>query len=271
MVIDFHTHVFPDKIVKRAIETLEGNIVNIQGEEYPARTDATLGELIRTMKEDGVDYSVVLPIATTVRQSDSINRFACEINGKDGIISFGSIHPLQDDYEEVLEKIKEAGLIGIKLHLEYQGVFLETKRMINILKKTEELGLYVVFHAGSDIGMPDPVHCTPESLSHILGYVRGDKIIAAHMGGWKMWEDVERFLVGTPIMFDTSYVGKFIDAEQFRRIVRGHGSEKILFGTDHPWERACENMRFVNGAGLDKDELENVYYRNAARILGISI
>ena len=97
MIIDFHTHVFPDKISKRAIHSLEDNIVKIQGENFPARTDGSLGELLKTMKEDNVDYSVVLPIATTVTQSTSINKFAAEINGHNGIISFGSVHPLQND------------------------------------------------------------------------------------------------------------------------------------------------------------------------------
>ena len=80
MIIDFHTHVFPDKISKRAIHSLEDNIVKIQGENFPARTDGSLGELLKTMKEDNVDYSVVLPIATTVTQSTSINKFAILIN-----------------------------------------------------------------------------------------------------------------------------------------------------------------------------------------------
>ena len=135
MIIDFHTHVFPDKISKRAIHSLEDNIVKIQGENFPARTDGSLGELLKTMKEDNVDYSVVLPIATTVTQSTSINKFAAEINGHNGIISFGSVHPLQNDCEKVLEEIKEAGLLGIKLHPEYQGVFVSSPEIKRILKK----------------------------------------------------------------------------------------------------------------------------------------
>lgn len=269
MIIDFHTHVFPDKISKRAIHSLENNIVKIQGENFPSRTDGSLGELLKTMKEDNVDYSVVLPIATTVTQSTSINKFASEINGHNGIISFGSVHPLQNDCEKVLEEIKEAGLLGIKLHPEYQGVFVSSPEIKRILKKTNELGLYVVFHAGQDIGMPKPVHCMPECLNHVLDYISGDKIIAAHMGGWKEWDAVEKYIVGTPIMIDTSYTAGFMDKEQFKRIVRNHGSDKVLFGTDNPWHRVKEEKEFIDSIGLEKIELENIYYKNAKRILNI--
>lgn len=271
MLIDFHTHCFPDKIAKRAISVLEGNVIKMQGRNYPARTDGSLGELLKTMKEDGVDFSVVLPIATTPSQSGSINRFAKEINGKNGIISFGSVHPLQEDWEEVLEQIKDDGLLGIKLHPEYQGVYVTSAEVRRILKKCEELDLYTVFHAGADIGMPEPIHCMPECLNHMLDYVSGDKIIAAHMGGWNKWDDVEKYLVGTPIKFDTSYIKGFLDKERFRQIVRNHGVDKIVFGTDHPWQRANEALEFIDSAGFTEDELDRIYFKNAAEILGINL
>lgn len=269
MIIDFHTHAFPDKIAERAMINLEQNIVDIQGKSYPARGKGTVDSLIEHMHGGGVDISVVLPIATTVKQSASINRFAREINGKNGIISFGSLHPMQPDWEETLEEIKESGLKGIKLHLEYQQVYLTSPEVVRILKKAEELGLYTVFHAGRDIGMPEPVHCKPECLRQILDHVKGDKIIAAHMGGWQSWDEVEKYLVGTPIMFDTSYVKGFISPEQFKRIIRDHGSEKIVFGTDMPWQAPREAVEFIESVGLTDEELQNIYFKNAVRILDL--
>ncbi len=269
MIIDFHTHVFPDKISERAMANLEQNIVDIQGKSYPPDGDGTLRSLKEHMSRDGVDISVVMPIATTVTQSTSINRFAREINGKDGIFSFGSLHPLQDDWESVLEEIKESGLKGIKLHPEYQRVYVSAPETIRILKKAEELELYTLFHAGRDIGMPEPVHCLPECLRGVLDHVSGEYIIAAHMGGWRLWDDVEKYLVGTPIKFDVSYVKEFIDSEQFKRIIKNHGSEKILFGTDMPWQSASVSMGFLESADLSEDELQNIYYKNAAKILGL--
>lgn len=269
MIIDFHTHAFPDKIAQKAMAKLEQNIIDIQGRDYPPVGDGTLGSLKKIMKRDGVDVSVVMPIATTVRQSASINRFAKEINGRDGIISFGGLHPMQNDWERVLEEIKESGLRGIKLHLEYQGVYVTAPEILRLLKKAEELELYTMFHSGRDVGMPEPVHCTPRDLSRVLDFVGGKYIIAAHMGGWRLWDDVEKYLVGTPIMLDVSYVKGFMDPEQFKRIIKNHGSEKILFASDMPWQSPRDAADMLEAANLSPKELENIYYGNAAKILGI--
>lgn len=271
MVIDFHTHCFPDKISSRAIKNLEENIFKIQGENFPARNNGSLQGLKQNMQVDNIDYSVVLPIATTITQSGTINSYAKEINGKDGIISFGSVHPMQDDYDRVLEGICESGLKGIKLHPEYQGVYVNSPEVIRVLKKADELGLYVVLHSGRDIGMPEPVHCIPEHLNHVLDHVSGYKIIAAHMGAWQLWNDVEKHLVGTPIIFDTSYLKDFIDKEQLLRIIRNHGADKIVFGSDLPWMTAGESQSYLNSIGLTKQELDSIYYRNAVKMLDIDL
>lgn len=60
-----------------------------------------------------------------------------------------------------------------------------------------------------------------------------------------------------------------MDKEQFKRIVRNHGSSKILFGTDNPWHRVKEEKAFIDSIGLKEDELENIYFRNAKRILNL--
>ncbi len=270
MIIDFHTHIFPDKIAKRTIEILEGNVLKIQGTPGHAVIGATLSDLKDSMKRNHIDYSVVLPIATTPRQTPSINRFAAEINGKDGIFSFGSLHPLQEDWEEVLEQIKAAGMAGIKLHPEYQQFYVDSPECIRILKKCEELGLYTVFHAGNDIGIAPPVHCSPDRLAHVLEFVKGDKIIAAHLGGWKDWDRVEQYLVGTPIFLDTAFTVFFIEKEQLLRIIRNHGSEKILFATDSPWEDQGKSAAAISALSLSPSDLENILYKNAQKILKLS-
>ena len=267
MVIDFHTHVFPDKIADRTIETLEANILKMQGKPKYAVIKGTLDALKQSMKKNNIDYSLVLPIATALKQTPTINKYASEINGKDNIFSFGSLHPSQEDWEEILEGIKASGLLGIKLHPEYQEFYVDSPECIRILKKCEELGLYVTFHAGNDHGVAPPVHCSPDRLRRVLEYVKGDNIIAAHLGGWTDWDNVEKYLVGTPINFDTAYIVDYIDKEQFVRIVRSHGSEKILFATDSPWECQGIGVDFIRNSGLNQDEIDNILYKNAQKIL----
>ena len=143
MLTDFHTHIFPDKIADKTIKLLESNIK----EEYrphKAELRGTLDALKQSMRENNVDISLVLPIATNVKQSTTINNFAASINGIDGIYSLGSLHPMQSDWESVLYDIKEKGLKGIKLHPEYQQFYIDSKESIQILKKCEELDLITI-------------------------------------------------------------------------------------------------------------------------------
>lgn len=269
MIIDFHTHIFPDKIAGRTIEILEGNILKLQGEEHKAAIPATLDALKKSMRDNGIDASLVLPIATTITQSTSINKFAAAINNTDGIFSFGSLHPMQEDWEQVLYDIKEKGLRGIKLHPEYQQFYIDSPEAIRILKKCEELDLIVVLHTGNDIGVEPPSHCLPDRLRHVLDYVSGEKIIAAHLGGWRAWDDVEKYLVGTPIYLDTAYTVFDISEEQLVRIIRNHGSEKILFATDSPWEAQGLTVKKLSSVGLTENELDNIFHKNAKKLLKI--
>lgn len=266
MLIDFHSHIFPDRIAAGALKSLSDSIVRYQGERYPHYTDGTLNGILKSMEDNGVDMSVILPIATKPTQTGTINAFAKGIRNEK-VVSFGSLHPEQDDWETVLENLAEEGFRGIKLHPEYQSFFVDSKRSIEILKKAEKLGLYTVLHAGYDYGMPPPAHCQPDRLKNVLTEVSGKYIIAAHLGAFVNWDEVEKHLVGTPVNFDTAFISKFISPEQCKRIIRNHGADKILFGSDSPWQEPKTEHKFLLGLGLDKDEEDKIFYKNALKIL----
>ncbi|MBQ7793767.1 MAG: amidohydrolase family protein [Clostridia bacterium] len=269
MVIDFHTHAFPDRIYERTIKILEENIVKFGGYEYHAFGTGNVDGLIENMKREGIDASVVLPIATAPRQTENINNFAALINGKNGIYSFGSLHPDNDDLDGILEHIAELGLKGIKLHPEYQSFYIDSDKSLKILKKCEELGLYTTLHSGCDHGCPPPLHCTPERLKNVLGYVSGKYIIAAHMGGWKMWDEVQKHLIGTPIMLDTCFSLHLMDKSDALAMIKAHGADKVLFGSDWPWYSQEKVYAELCSLGLDSSEIKKITELNARSILGI--
>ena len=97
MIIDFHTHVYPDKLAARTIEAL-GNIA-----EVTPYTDGTVSGLLKSMKDAGIDKSVILPVNTRAGQFESITRFAKNINDTyDELISFGGIHPDRSEHFNVI-------------------------------------------------------------------------------------------------------------------------------------------------------------------------
>ncbi len=265
MVIDFHTHIFPDQIAGNTIELLEekGNI--------KAYSDGKLLGLKQSMEESGIDLSVVLPVVTKPSQFNSINQFAAQITGKEGIISFGGIHPDCEDCEAKLEEIKRLGLLGIKLHPDYQQTYIDDPNMVCIINAALRLGLIVVIHGGLDIGLPNPIHCTPKKAASMLSQIDTDnsKIILAHMGGYDMWEDVEEYLVGKNIYLDTSYSLGKIPKEQFVRIVKNHGADRILFATDTPWGGQKETLEQIRELDFTKEELDCILYKNGLGLLGL--
>ncbi|MCH5202202.1 MAG: amidohydrolase family protein, partial [Oscillospiraceae bacterium] len=179
MIIDFHTHTFPDKIAEKTIAYLaqKGNVT-------PYR-EGTLSSLKESMKKAGIDYSVVLPVATSKSQVESINRTALNLNNKDGIIYAGAIHPESENIEDILDGIKNAGLFGIKIHPDYQGAYFDDIRYIKIMEAAAKRDLITVTHAGFDVGYPDDIHCTPDHILNVLNSLNGlidNKLVLAHLG-----------------------------------------------------------------------------------------
>lgn len=262
MIIDFHTHAFPDKIAAKAMAVLSANAGNV----IPFH-DGTVPSLKAYVEKSGADKAVMLNIATTPRQQKNVNDFAIACN-QGAVIAFGSVHPDAPDALEELERIKEAGLQGVKLHPEYQSFYVDEDRMLPIYEKIRELGLITVFHAGVDIEYFEPVHCTPQRLAAVLPVFAGVPVVAAHMGGWMLWYEVEKYLVGKDVYFDTAFSYGRMPREHCKRIIRSHGAERILFGSDMPWSGTDLELRFIDSLGLDKEEKAAVLGGNAGRLLG---
>jgi predicted TIM-barrel fold metal-dependent hydrolase len=132
-----------------------------------------------------------------------------------------------------------------------------------------DAGLIAFFHAGVDIGLPPPVHCPPDRLARVLDRVPELTVAAAHFGGFKMWDDVEKFLIGRDLWLDTSFTLAWMPADRFVRMARKHGIDKVLFGTDSPWADQGDEISLLEQSGLTEEELGAVFYDNAASLLRI--
>ncbi|MBD5096423.1 MAG: amidohydrolase family protein [Lachnospiraceae bacterium] len=265
MVIDFHTHVFPEKMVAGAVKTLE------EKSGVPAKTNGCIDGLLASMKEAGVTRSIVLPVVTAPKQFSGINRFAASINEEysDCLTSFGGIHPDSEDYKAQLKFLRDEGFVGIKLHPDYQGVMFNDIRYKRIVDYASELDMVIQVHAGVDIGLPEPVHCTPKMALEVISETGAKKLVLAHLGGWKLWDEVEESLAGRDVYFDTAFIEDYIDRQQFERIVKTHGSDRVLFATDSPWSGQKESIDWINACDLDDETKEKIFYKNAKKLLGI--
>ena len=270
MIIDFHTHAFPDRICERTIEILEGNVIKYSGKVHKAVGSGNIDGLKADMDRYGIDRSVVLPIATSPKQTENILSYAYDINcTQENIISFASLHPMNEKAEDIVKRISEMGFKGVKLHPDYQGFYIDSRESIAILKECEKCGLTVVLHPGHDHGCAPPRHCTPKRLSNLSKVLSCSNIVCAHMGGWDMWDEAMEYVIGKPFMLDTSFSLHLLDGKKAAEIIRRQGADKVLFGTDWPWFSPDETVRLVKELRLAKEEEEMIFYKNALRLLGI--
>ena len=260
MIIDFHTHMFPDKIAKGTLDFLTGIC------KVTPFTDGTYAGLCKSTEEAGISLSVALPAVTKVSQVESVNRFAAKFQ-EGSVFSFGGIHPDCENYKEILRQVKELGMKGIKLHPDYQDAYFNDIRYKRLVEYASELGLIVVVHAGVDPKSPEDVHCTPQMARELIQDVKPAKLVLAHMGGNELWDEVEREFVGMDVYFDTGVVLGRMSEEQFVRMVKGHGADKILFATDSPWAGQKESVDILSKMPLSPEEKKQIFSGNACRLL----
>lgn len=262
MIVDFHTHIFPDALAARAIAELSAKA------QIPPYTDGTRAGLLASMRRAGVDFAVTAPIATKPTQVRSINTLAAEINRRnEGIVSFGTLHPLQTDWREEIARLVADGIPGIKFHPDYQGFFVDEFRLLPMYRALADAGLIVLFHAGIDIGVPPPVHCPPDRLARLLDAVPDLTVIAAHMGGYGQWDAVEQHLLGRSVYLDTAYSLSDLGAERMVAMIHRHGADRVLFGTDSPWTDQAAEIAGISALPLTEEERTAVLGKNARQLL----
>lgn len=263
MIIDFHTHCFPEKIAKNTIEKLS----YVSGGLIP-QTNGTAKSLLSLMDKDNVDKSVVLSIATNANQQKNVNDFAISLKSE-RIIPFGSVYPFSEDWEEELERLKDSGIKGIKLHPDYQQFFVDDERFFPIYKKIEKLGFILIFHAGEDFGFPPPYKATPERLRKVVTLIE-TPVVCAHWGSLLMVDDVLKYLCDLDnCYFDTAFGYGTMPKARALSILEKKGTDKILFGSDSPWNAPSWDVDMLKTMGLTQEEEEKIFYKNAEKLLSL--
>ncbi|MBO4278043.1 MAG: amidohydrolase family protein [Clostridia bacterium] len=267
MRICFHTHCFPENLAPRAMAALAENARRFGAVPH---TDGTLAGAKKALSAAGIDKALICGVATNPRQQRNVNDFALDSAKADGFfIPAGAIHPGSENKKEEFARLFEAGVRGIKIHPDYCQTLITDDRYAEVFELACGYGMFVITHAGTDPVSPGCVHAPPQALKDVKRNFPQLKLIAAHMGGNAMSEEVLALLVGSDIYFDTS-LSAFRKSERcsLLNILRRHDPERLLFGTDTPWSDASAEVEFVESSGLTPDALEKIFYRNALALLG---
>ncbi len=245
----------------------------IEESGYKAWHDGTLHGLCQACHRAGVAKAVVLSIATKPKQVPVINNWAIGrgngsvVANPESLVFFGTLHGGFEGYEAEIERLRSAGVRGVKLHPNYQEFFPDDEGLRPMFRALARAGLIALIHGGRDIAFADAPG-SPDRLARLNDAVPELVMVAAHFGGWRMWDDVERHLIGRPnVYLDTSFTLGDLPDERFVEMARRHGLDRIVFGTDSPWRDQEEDLAYLARLPFTKEEREAILWRNAERLL----
>ena len=267
-IIDTHTHVFPDNLAAHAT-----GAITVPG-FYEPHYNGTLNGLIASMDTYGVTQAWTIPVATKAKQVDTINTFAQAQVANDRVVPFGAMHPDVENPRELLSTYHEMGFSGFKVHPDYVDCAPTDTRMEAIYEAAVDYNLIAYFHAGDDENHHDKVG-NPREFAAVNEQYPDLKMVCAHFGSLWMWDEVEEHLVGRDnIWFDTAYTfgDRGISSEQFLRMAKAHGYDKITFGTDGPWTDPQDSLDFIkaNASHIADNDLEWWMHGSAENLLELA-
>lgn len=266
-IIDAHTHFFTDDRTSKDKAYLKKSGLILDGE------DGEFEGLKKFMKEDGVSVSINAPIALSEKACLKVNRMMVDRNySQKLVICLGTMHPSMGKraFEEA-EFLAKNGIKGVKMHPQIQDFYPDDNNMKDIYKACEKNGLYMLQHAGAGAEQDfdrEKIKGLPESFWNVNQEFPGLKLVIAHMGGLNMWDDAMKFLCGKNVLFDTAYC-TVMESNLLAEIVKCHGADKIMFGSDFPWVRAKDIAKKLDGSIKDNNEKKLIFYENARELLGI--
>ena len=278
MVIDFHTHTFPDAIAAGAVKHMS------EAACLAAHTDGAEAGLIASMDRAGIDCSVVLPVVTNPAKTAHINDFSARANSEKGrVIHLGGLHPDTPGLAAEAARAAKLGLRGVKIHPVYQQADIDDLRYLRLMEAAGENGLFVVMHAGLDVGFPGQTQAAVHKIENALRQLGPVTVVLAHMGGWKQWEQVPSLAAFPNVLIDTAFSlgrikplapGRYTendlllaDEAAFMKLVCAFGPQRILFGSDSPWTSQAESLSAIRALPLAQSDTDMILYKNAQALL----
>ena len=260
-IIDFHCHVFPDQRAKKILKYMTAR------SGVPFFEGGTPEDLAQDMDSSGIYKSVILPVSTNPKKADSINDFASGLCSYPQFVPFGSVHPEQENWKEAIKGFRSKGLRGLKIHNDYQDFMFDSKICMDIIDAAFCEGLIVVVHAGFDPVSPNVTRCTPKMIHDAMPLLTQGVFVAAHMGGYQMLDESLKYVLGSDIYIDTSMMPHCYSIDRYKEAILFHNPDRILFGTDSPWDNPRKAADVILSMNLHPDITDKILYKNAERLL----
>ncbi len=276
MIIDFHTHVFPDEVRANREEFLEREAWFGTLYANPKHKLASAEDIVASMEAAGVDRTVVLGFpwrdGGLCREHnsyilDGVRRFP------DKLIGFGIVQPLDAGDAKELDRCLSGGLMGMgELGPDSQRYDLEAKW---VLADAVEVLLHhdrpLLTHSSEPLGhdYAGKGTVTPPRLLKLASNFPELKIVLAHWGGglpfYELMPEVRDTLRN--VYYDSAASTYLYSFDIFPIAAQLVGTGRILWGTDFPLLSQSKFLKRVRASGLSDEQLDDVLGGNAARLL----
>ena len=275
MVIDFHTHIFPPRVIERRTDLLGKDPCFKTLYSNPKAKMATAEDLLSSMERDEIDLSVVLNIGWTDSElcretNDYLLDSAARYPEK--LLAFCMVNPGMNFALEELERCLKGGARGIgELRPDLQKLDPASERTITILELASKEGLIVLSHASEPVGhlYPGKGQVTPDVLYQFASRLPELRLVLAHWGGglpfYALMPEVERTLQN--VFFDTAATPFLYREAVFKVVCQIMGSDKILLGSDFPLISQARMVRQVEQLSLPREDRERILGQNALHLL----
>jgi len=261
-IIDVHTHIWTDRLAPAAVSVLSAQA------RIEADYDGTVSGLVAAMDRAGVDTSLTLPVATKPSQVRTINDWAATLVGHPRIVPFGAMHPDFASPAKEIARMRKHGLTGFKMHPEYQQFEPQEPRLEQIYEAAIRNDMTIYFHSGRDIAFTS-VRGTPKAFAEVLDIWPELRVVLAHMGGFRQWKAVPGRIAGRNVWLDTAYTLGHLPDEEFVALVRAHGVDRVMFGSDGPWTDPAVEIAHLKSLPLKPVELRAILGGNAECFLAL--
>lgn len=257
-IIDFHAHIYPEKISRKAVESV--------GEFYqiPMTGDGTPETLLKEGSAYSVSGYVVHSVAVDGAHVETVNNYIssqCQLHPE--FYGFGTMHIDYPNKIDELERVRNLGLRGIKIHPDTQHYNLD------------DPGMYEVYDYLSAYELPLLIHCGdyrydfshPRRLADLLDKFPRLTVVGAHFGGWSLWDLALEYLKDKNCYLDTSSSIAMLGTVRSKELIRIYGAERLVFGTDFPMWGLKDELGYFEKMQLTERECELIFHQNAERLL----
>ena len=268
MIIDFHTHIYPSAVAAKILPAAKRKLkVAVPGTGSP-------DDLREMMQEGGVSRSVLLPLAKGCQDVATLNEWVqAAASENQELTAFGAIHPFMEGLEEELDRLEARGVRGVKMMPLLQQVYPDDPRCFRLYQELVDRDMILIAHAGRDPLDRPEVYGTPERFASLADSFPDLKLVLAHLGGLRMWDAVRDHLLaaGENVYFDTAYVSFYMGGEEMAELIRDIGTDRVVFGSDYPWEEPGRAAEIIRDLDLSEAEEDAIFFSNAAELLGLSL